>query len=362
MQDALRVGIIGVGWGSLVHAPAFGAVDGYEVVALCGRRVEPLAAASERLGISDTSTDWRAFVRRDDLDLVSITAPVQLHREMFLAALDAGKHVLCEKPLSVNADEGAEMVAAAASSDRQSAVCFENRWTPERIAIAKFVEDGGLGTPYYVQASQTAGFWHPTHALQAEWMYQLDEGGGYLKGMAAHALDFLQSLFGRVEAVCADVRTAVPHRDLPDGRSINVDADDTSALLLRLESGALGVVTTSVVGYQAASTIFGALGSNGTIEIGRVHGGGMAVTVKVGDDEPVPLVPSARQLRSGVTLPPRRSSPAVLAQAFMLEDWLGAFRGGESTAPTIHDGWRVDAVIDAARRSSGGAGWVEVPG
>ncbi|MGD9796777.1 MAG: Gfo/Idh/MocA family oxidoreductase, partial [Acidimicrobiia bacterium] len=69
MAETLRVGIIGVGWGALVHGPAYGLVDGYELVALCGRRPEPLAAASERLGIADTSNDWEAFVRRDDLDL-----------------------------------------------------------------------------------------------------------------------------------------------------------------------------------------------------------------------------------------------------------------------------------------------------
>src|SRR6185295_19398512 len=72
MAGRLRVGIVGVGWGALVHGPAYQLVDDYELVALCGRRPEPLAAASERLGITDTANDWQAFVKRDDLDVVSI--------------------------------------------------------------------------------------------------------------------------------------------------------------------------------------------------------------------------------------------------------------------------------------------------
>src|SRR3954469_11096194 len=132
MAESLRVGIIGVGWGALVHGPAYQLVDGYELVALCGRRPEPLAAASERLGVTDTSNDWQSFVQRDDLDLVSIVLPVELHHDVFLAALDAGKHVLCEKPLCLTSAEGRDMVRAAETSDRQTAVCFENRWQAER--------------------------------------------------------------------------------------------------------------------------------------------------------------------------------------------------------------------------------------
>src|SRR5271154_5777705 len=109
MTDSLRVGLIGVGWGALVHAPAFAAVDGYELVALCSTRPESVAAAGERLGIDDTSTDWADFVRRDDLDLISVSAPVPHHHDMFLAALDAGKHVLCEKPLAMSGTQGRDM-------------------------------------------------------------------------------------------------------------------------------------------------------------------------------------------------------------------------------------------------------------
>src|SRR5215207_6994892 len=87
----LRVGVIGVGWGSHVQVPGFRAADGYEPVALCARTPERLERVAGKLGIADTSTDWESFVTRDDLDVISVATPTALHHEMTLAALESGK-------------------------------------------------------------------------------------------------------------------------------------------------------------------------------------------------------------------------------------------------------------------------------
>ena len=160
MTDALRVGLVGVGWGALVHAPVFRAVDGYDLVALCSRRPDSVARAGEKLGITDISTDWETFVARDDLDLISISPPVPYHHDMFLAAVAAGKHVLCEKPLAMSGEQGRAMTEAAEGSDRATLVCFENRWSPEHLAIRELVADGALGLTSFVQVTITTGYWH----------------------------------------------------------------------------------------------------------------------------------------------------------------------------------------------------------
>src|ERR1700712_4224657 len=199
----LRVGVIGVGWGQLVHVPAFRAVEEFELVALCGRRQSSVEKAGGRLGTEDLTTDWEAFVRRPDLDVISISAPVGMHRAMLLAALAAGKHVLCEKPLSMDGKEGWEMVQAAEASGLVTGVCFENRFNPQRLALWDFVASGGLGTPYFANVLRTAPYWHPSRPEQSEWMYLQAEGGGYLNGMASHELDYLQTLLGRAGAGAA---------------------------------------------------------------------------------------------------------------------------------------------------------------
>lgn len=289
----LRVGIIGVGWGAIVHAPAFGLVDGYDVVALCSRQEQKVAAAGESLGISDRSTDWQAFVRRDDLDLISISSPAGMHHPMLLEALAAEKHVLCEKPLALTSAEGLQMAAAAEASDRATLVCFESRWSPERLAIRDLVAQGVVGTPSFVQVTITSASWHPTSRPMSPWMYRRDEGGGFLMGRLSHEIDFIQSLFGKVVAVAADVRHSIEAVETPVGR-VTVDADDTSGLLLRLASGGLVVLTTSAAGVNAETNLWEAHGGAGSIVVNRVPGDGTAAGVysRAGDGEPRPIVPS----------------------------------------------------------------------
>ena len=261
----LRVGVIGVGWGSHVQVPGFRAADGFEPVALCARTPDRLERVARKLGIDDTSTDWESFVTRDDLDVISVATPTLLHHDMALAALDAGKAVLCEKPLASELDAAQNMVRAAAKAGRPTACCFENRWNPEWLRIADSVRSGFLGKVYVARVSRDASYWHHSHPPQACWMYDRQQGGGYLAGMLVHDLDFLCSLLGRPQEVCADVRASGPVRHLPDGEVIDVTADDTAALLLRMESGVLAVLSVSVMGVHSDHYRLELFGADGTI-------------------------------------------------------------------------------------------------
>jgi predicted dehydrogenase len=363
VADRLRVGVVGVGWGSLVHVPAFRAVDDFEPVALCSRNADRVREAGARLGIDDTSTDWRRFVERGDLDVVSIATPVALHHPITLATLGTGKHVLCEKPLAPTAAEAAEMVAVAATSHGRAATCFELRWSKDRLAVWEMVRAGYLGIPYVARLHQSAAYWHPSHAPQAPWMYRLEEGGGYLNGLVSHDIDFACTLFGEPVAVCAEVKTTVTPRPMADGSEVDVTADDTVGLLLRIQGDVSVMLTAAVVGVHTSGYRFEACGSDGTI-IGT--GGRGAVELAAGhvNDERLAEVPlSSREPRSRPELSSRRASAAIRSMALMLEDWSSELRGEEAClpAPTLRDGWRVQAVIDAARSSAAGGGWVQIP-
>ncbi len=137
------------------------AADGYEPAAPCARTPDRLARVAAKLGIPDTSTDWERFVARDDLDVISIATPTVLHHEMTLAALDAGKAVLCEKPLGGDLDAAVDMVRAAEKSGRPAACCFENRWSPDWLAVADRVRSGFLGKAYVARVSRSASHWLP---------------------------------------------------------------------------------------------------------------------------------------------------------------------------------------------------------
>jgi predicted dehydrogenase len=360
MTTDLRVGIIGVGWGSHVQVPAFRAADGFEPVALCARTPDRLERVAGKLGISDTSTEWESFVTRDDLDVISVATPTLLHSDMTLAALDAGKAVLCEKPLAGDLDTARDMARAAKKSSRPTACCFENRWNADWLAVADLVHEGFLGKQYLARVSRSAAYWHPSHPLQARWMYDRDQGGGYLAGMLVHDLDFLCSLLGRPESVCAELRTSEPIRELPDGETLSVTADDTAALLMRMESGLTAMLSISVMGAHTDHYRLELFGSDGTI----IGDGDLRATNYLAgaaaDDGLRPLAINEREPAHPQHLPTGLAGHAACAMALMLQDWLPAFDGGQSKAATFDNGLLSLAVIDAAQRSAQGGGWERV--
>jgi len=360
-SSPIRVGLIGVGWGSVVQTPAFRMVPAYDVVALCSRQQGRVEAAGEKLGVADVSTDWQSFVRRDDLDLISICTPVDLHHEQALAAIAAGKHVLVEKPVGLDSVQTGEMLAAAEAAGVANAVCFEGRWEPPRLKVWEMVRGGHVGTPFLASARSGADYWHPTRGLQSEWMYSKASGGGYLMGMGSHDIDYLCTLFGEPEAVCADVRTTTRERSRPDGTTLSVDADDTAVLLLRMRNGMLVNILTTAVAYQRTFRAFEAYGSAGSLFMDGdlMRSDQMQVmSGAIGQDSAEPMASSDRKPASGAEPPARRAAGAIVSLALMLEDWLPAFSGQPTVAASIADGHRVARVIDAARRSSDGGGWV----
>lgn len=358
-RGPLRVGIIGTGWGALVHTPAYQLVDGYEVTAICARREESVRAAGSDLGIADTSTDWRSFVARDDLDVISVASLVHQHHEMVLAALAAGKHVICEKPLASSAAQAAEMAAAAAESGRVTACCFEMRYKPERIAVLEAFRSGVIGAPYTLRLHESADYWHPSRRLQFEWMYRRAEGGGYLHGLMSHDIDYVLAMLGTPTAVCAEVHTSIPTRTKPDGTTLKVDADDSSALLLRFASGAVAFLTCSVVGLGVRGCDLQIFGESATLT--STTCGVPAAELRRPSADPQELPPSQRMPRSGRPLPDRKAAGEIRAMALMLEDLLPAFDGEQvGSVATFHDGWQVERVIEAAHHSAEGAGWVQL--
>jgi len=356
----LRVGVIGVGWGAHVQVPGFRSAAGFDPVALCARTPDRLERAAAKLGIDDTCTDWRAFVAREDLDVISVATPTALHHEMTFAALDAGKAVLCEKPLAADLKAAREMVRAAEASGRPTACCFENRWNPDWLALADLVRSGYLGKQYFARIGRSASYWHPSHPPQAGWMYDRDQGGGYLAGMLVHDMDFLCSVAGRPVSVCAEVHTTEPQLQLPNGETTSITADDTAALLMRMESGMTAVLSVSVMGVHADHYRLELFGADGTI-----IGDGTLRTAdyqcgRVGEDGLTSIPVVDRQPAHPERLPTGLAGHAAHAMALMLEDWLPAFDGQPSAAPSFTDGLLSLAIIDAAKRSAQGGGWEAV--
>ena len=359
-MEALRVGVIGVGWGSSVHVPAFRSVAGFDLAALCGRSERVLAVAAAA-GIADVGRDWEAFVRRDDLDLIAIATPVALHHPMAMAAIAAGKHVLCEKPVALDERQARDLAVAADAAGVVHAAGYEWRWTPERLALAAAVQAGTLGDPYFVHITHHLPMWHPANAAPAPWKFSAAEGGGFLNAVLCHELDCLRLLFGEPEAIQATTATLLDHRTLPDGTWLPVDADDSCLMQLRFPNGLTALVDGSSLCFGGSGVRLEAYGSAGSVGFAtgpqgyrgwRAAAGGATADLALSDRAP----------RSEMAVPPSRPAIGpVRATTLMLEDWLPRFTGGQSPVATLWDGLRIQQIADAARRSSAEGAWGALP-
>ena len=212
-----RVGIVGTGWMAETHTEALRRL-GIEVAGVAGRTPERAREAADRLGLATAYDSVEALVKDDSLAAVHVTSPNDVHAEQAAAALRAGRHVVCEKPLGVTAAETAALAELAAASGLVNAVCFNLRFAPHNHNAAGMVRAGELGEPRYV-----TGSYHQDWLLEeTDWNWRLVAGRqGSLRAVAdigSHWLDLVSFVSGRrVTEVLADLHTFVPERNHPLG-------------------------------------------------------------------------------------------------------------------------------------------------
>jgi predicted dehydrogenase len=264
-KQPLRVGMIGYAFMGAAHSQAWRTAHHFfdlpvvpTMAVLCGRNETATAAAADKLGWSAWVTDWRDVVARDDIDVVDICTPGDSHREIALAALEAGKHVLCEKPLANTVAEAEEMTDAAEQAAKRgvwSVVGFNYRRVPALALARRLIESGRLGDIRHIRA-QYLQDWIVDPDFPLVWRLQKDKAGsGALGDIGAHVIDSAQFLTGsRLVGVSGLLETFVKHRPLPDAASGlsassgeggsergDVTVDDAAVFFGRTDAGALAI-------------------------------------------------------------------------------------------------------------------------
>ena len=270
----LRVGIVGLGWMGQVHARAFTRLRQHyldaprrpELVAVADRAGDPrIAAAVEALGFADLHSDWQELVARDDIDVVSVTGPNFIHRDVAVAAAEAGKHLWVEKPAGRDAGETREIRDAVRAAGVQCAVGFNYRNAPAVELARQLVAEGRLGRVEHVAIRMLADYAaHPDGALT--WRYQnAYAGSGVLGDLVSHGVDLGRYVVGEIEELVTDVATFIPERPRPGGATfahtargtgelIAVENEDYVSALLRFRGGVRGVLESSRVAVAEQCT------------------------------------------------------------------------------------------------------------
>ena len=248
----LRVALIGHGFMGAAHsqgwrvAPRFYDLPAQpEMTLLVGRNARGVEAAARKWGWEQTETDWRAAIARDDIDVIDIVTPGGSHAEIAIAALEAGKHVLCEKPLANTLEEAEAMNAAADRTGKGvfAMVGFTYRRVPAAAFARDLVQSGAIGEVRQVRAAYLQD-WLVDAEAPLTWRLQKDQAGsGALGDLGAHAVDLSQFITGqKITGVSGILNTFVHERPLPGGSSErgNVSVDDLALFSGRFDGGAVG--------------------------------------------------------------------------------------------------------------------------
>lgn len=260
-SSRVRVGIVGVGIGSY-HAHAYSKLPNVEIAALCDIDADRARAVAERFGVPKIYTDYEAMLAEEQLDAVSVCTPNALHAPVAIAALEAGCHVLCEKPLSVSAEEGARIVAAAKKARGKFMIGMNNRFRGDTQVLKKHIDAGDLGEIYYARCGWVRRKGIPG---MGSWFTRKElAGGGALVDIGVHALDLTLYLMGNPRPVSAYGATYAKFG--PFGRGTGswgtptkggeFTVEDLACGMVRFENGATLVLEASWAQHTACERLY----------------------------------------------------------------------------------------------------------
>ena len=247
----IGVGMLGYAFMGKAHSNAFKKIPYMmypppaipRLVAICGRNEAATRAAAIRFGYERYYTDWRDMLADDNVQLFDNGGPNDAHAEPSIVAAQAGKHILCEKPLARTAEEAKTMLDAVQKAGVKHMVAFNYRFVPAIRQMRKLIESGALGRIYHFRAVYLQEWIMPHYNMPMIWRLTKDvAGSGALGDLGAHIIDLGRYLVGEVESVSAMTRTFIPERPWGDGTMGKVDVDDAFAAVVSFDNGALGTV------------------------------------------------------------------------------------------------------------------------
>jgi len=345
-----RIGIIGVGFGVQVHVPGFQS-EGWEVAAICSRSRDKAQAAAAEAGIRAVHTDPMELIGRDDLDAVAITTPPALHHPLSLAALAAGKHVMCEKPFALNRAQATEMRDAAERSGLTAMVAHEFRHTPQRALIRQLLADHYIGRPRLCTLELFLDRFVTPEPRPLTWSGLKAEGGGLLGALGSHYIDGLRYWFGEVATVTGRLDALRPElRDPATGRTVQTETDDTFSFTLGFEHGCTATMTASFAATPARGARIAVMGDEGTLIAEQPGPNPMEDGIVIASRHGAPLAP--------LHTPPHYTpftdarDHRLMAFRLLVRDFTAGIEQGVSPAPNFTDGLRCQEVMDAVRESA----------
>ncbi len=382
----LGVGMIGYAFMGAAHSQAWRVAPRFfdlalrpEMTVLCGRNGSAVEAAADGLGWAGSETDWRRVVERDDVDLVDICTPGDTHAEIAIAALAAGKHVLCEKPLANTVAEAEVMTRAAASAPggAKAMVGFSYRRVPAVALARQIVAEGRIGTLRHVRA-QYLQDWIADENAPLSWRLDRERAGsGALGDIGAHIIDLAQfitgdaiaGVSGLLETFVSERPVAAESSGLPGSAGAErgpVTVDDAAVFIARFASGAIGTFEATRFAWGRKNAIrIEVNGSRGSLafdfeDMNVLDYFDATEDARLGGFRRI-LVTEREHPYAAAWWPPGHGLGYEHAFTHQVVDLIGDLAAGTQPSPSFADGLGIQRILDAVERSAAaGCAWTPV--
>jgi predicted dehydrogenase len=361
----LRVGIVSAAWGGFAHLPAWRAIPGVEVTAICTSRRETAEAAAERLAIARPFWDFEALCADPDIDIVDCGTRPSVRKPMVLAALAHGKHVYNASPHAPDWRGAKDIDAAWRGGASVGVVDAFSEWIPAHRQMRAMIEDGYLGRPLAGTCHLSISLFNqPTKSFPYNWFAQAGQGVSAVRNNGSHALYMLLHLFGPVEELVADDRQVLREWVFADGDRITPQTNDLANVMLRFESGLVMQMQISWSLPLHAGWLLDVTGDRGrlvasspTFPTARdctLQGGPLG-----GGLEPI-AIPDDFKHALGVGLDWRSEPQPSFPMALSMQRMVQAIQGGAPPSPDFARALEVERLQEAIRISSAGRRWVRL--
>jgi predicted dehydrogenase len=381
VNKGINVGMVGYKFMGKAHSHAYRDVGMFfdlppvNMTAICGRNQEAVSQAASKFGWSSYETDWKHLISRNDIDLIDINAPSNAHKEIAIAAIRAGKHVFCEKPLALTLSDAREMLAEAEKANVKHAICFNYRFLPAVQLAKQIIDSGQLGEIHHYRA-QYLQDWLVDPNFPLAWRLDKEVAGSGSHGdLNAHCIDLARYLIGDFNKVVGHSNTFVKTRPLPanmTGLTATassemgvVTVDDATSFLTEFENGAMGIfeATRFATGWKNGNR-FEINGSKGSIRFNLERLNELEVyfredashlqgfrTVMVSEGEH-PYISN--------WWPPGHTIGYEHSFVHIVYELVTAITSDKQFAPNFYDGVKCQQVLEAVDQSIAEGTWVNV--
>ncbi len=349
-MEKLRIGIIGVGWPGQRHIEAYQKNPNAQIVALSDVNTEAAenVRAEYKVDGAQIYGDYRELLQ-SDVDAVSICTPNFLHGPMAIDALDAGKHVLLEKPLAHTLEEGERIAQKVESSGRVFSIAFNNRWRPDSLVLKDHIERGLLGDIYYAKTGWLRGA--SSFFLRGWFTQKARSGGGPLIDLGVHMLDLALWFMGNPRPLSVSGSVYYKFTDQMREQTEQVDVEDLATALIKLDNGATIVLDVSWLSHiEHGDHVYSQLfGTQGGARLDRASGG-----------EDLKIITTTKPDRTRMVHSPQFNSWQAQQPGYMLyesfrgevADFVSSVLDGRQPGSTITHGLDILRVLDAIYRSA----------